>query len=110
MIISIHNNQMEVVDFMSNDIPGTLKYHDEEITAYLENGCISTFNLTVDCYKGEIYLSPDGATIGELSQGQRVIWSDILSLEPGKTPLEFTTSTWCKSPPEVEIEWEEHSL
>lgn len=66
--------------------------------------------LTVDCYKGEIYLSPDGATIGELSQGQRVIWSDILSLEPGKTPLEFTTSTWCKSPPEVEIEWTEHSL
>ena len=55
-------------------------------------------------------MSPDGATIGELSQGQRVIWSDILSLEPGKTPLEFTTSTWCKSPPEVEIEWEEHSL
>lgn len=66
--------------------------------------------LTVDCYKGEIYLSPDGATIGELSQSQRVIWSDILSLEPGKTPLEFTTSTWCKSPPEVEIEWTEHSL
>ena len=66
--------------------------------------------LTVDCYKGEIYLSPDGATIGELSQGQRVIGSDILSLEPGKTPLEFTTSTWCKSPPEVEIEWTEHSL
>ena len=66
--------------------------------------------LTVDCYKGEIYLSPDGETIGELSQGQRVIWSDILSLEPGVTPLEFTTSTWCKSPPEVEIEWTEHSL
>lgn len=66
--------------------------------------------LTVDCYKGEIYLSPDGETIGELSQGQRVIWSDILSLEPGETPLEFTTSTWCKSPPEVEIEWTEHSL
>ena len=51
MIISIHNNQMEVVDFMSNDIPGTLKYHDEEITAYLENGCISTFNLTVDKFQ-----------------------------------------------------------
>lgn len=66
--------------------------------------------LTVDCYKGEIYLSPDGETIGELSQGQRVIWSDILSLEPGVTPLEFTTSTWCKAPPEVEIEWTEHSL
>ena len=48
MIISIHNNQMEVVDFMSNDIPGTLKYHDEEITAYLENGCISTFKLTFE--------------------------------------------------------------
>lgn len=51
MIISIHNNQMEVVDFMSNDIPGTLKYHDEEITAYLANGCISTFNLTVDKFQ-----------------------------------------------------------
>ena len=51
MIISIHNNQMEVVDFMSNDIPGTLKYHDEEITGYLENGCISNFNLTVDKFK-----------------------------------------------------------
>ena len=51
MIISIHNNQMEVVDFMSNDIPGTLKYHDEEITAYLENGCISIFNLTVDKFQ-----------------------------------------------------------
>lgn len=66
--------------------------------------------LTVDCYKGEIYLSTDGETIGELSQGQRIIWSNILSLEPGKTSLEFTTSTWCKSPPEVEIEWTEHSL
>ena len=51
MIISIHNNQMEIVDFMSNDIPGTLKYHDEEITAYLANGCISTFNLTVDKFQ-----------------------------------------------------------
>ena len=51
MIISIHNNQMEVVDFMSNDIPGTLKYHDEEITAYLSDGCISNFNLTVDKFQ-----------------------------------------------------------
>lgn len=51
MIISIHNNQMEIVDFMSNDIPGTLKFHDEEITAYLSNGCISNFNLTVDKFQ-----------------------------------------------------------
>lgn len=56
MIISIHNNQMEIVDFMSNDIPGTLKYHDEEITAYLANGCISNFNLTVDKFQnGELH-------------------------------------------------------
>lgn len=51
MIISIHNNQMEIVDFMSNDIPGTLKYSDEEFTTYLENGCTSTFELTIDKFQ-----------------------------------------------------------
>ena len=51
MIISIHNNQMEIVDFMSNDIPGTLKYSDEEFTTYLENGCTSTFDLTIEKFQ-----------------------------------------------------------
>ena len=51
MIISIHNNQMEIVDFMSNDIPGTLKYSDEEFTTYLANGCTSTFDLTIDKFQ-----------------------------------------------------------
>lgn len=66
--------------------------------------------LTVDCYQGEIYLSPTGDNQGELSQGQRIIGSDFISLDPGETTLEITTSTWCKTPPEVEIEWTENTL
>lgn len=47
--LTVHDNAMNVIDHINNDVPGSLKYYDEEFHEYCGKGS-STFNFKVDKY------------------------------------------------------------
>lgn len=47
MRITIHNNNLEVVDHLDNSIPGSLKFYNDTLEQYLK-GDAATFDFTVD--------------------------------------------------------------
>lgn len=47
--LSVHDNAMNVVDHINNDIPGSLKYYNEEFHQFCGKGS-ATFKFTVDKY------------------------------------------------------------
>lgn len=47
MRITIHNNNLEVVDHLDNSIPGSLKFYNDTLEMYLK-GDAATFDFTVD--------------------------------------------------------------
>ena len=47
--LTIHDNAMNIIDHINNDVPGSLKYYDEEFHEYCGKGS-STFNFKVDKY------------------------------------------------------------
>lgn len=34
--IAVHNNSMEIVDYISNDVPGSLHYYDDNFDIYIK--------------------------------------------------------------------------
>lgn len=47
--IAVHNNSMEIVDYISNDVPGSLHYYDDILDIYLKGS--ETFEFTVSKYR-----------------------------------------------------------
>ena len=47
--IAVHNNSMEIVDYISNDVPGSLHYYDDNFDIYIKGS--ETFEFTVNKYK-----------------------------------------------------------
>lgn len=47
--IAVHNNNMEIVDYISNDVPGSLHYYDDILDIYLKGS--ETFEFTVSKYR-----------------------------------------------------------
>lgn len=47
--IAVHNNSMEIVDYISNDVPGSLHYYDDNFDIYIKGS--ETFEFTVSKYK-----------------------------------------------------------
>lgn len=52
MRITIHNNNLEVVDHLDNSIPGSLKFYNDTLEMYLK-GDAATFDFTVDKFVNE---------------------------------------------------------
>ena len=52
MRITIHNNNLEVVDHLDNSIPGSLKFYNDTLEQYLK-GDAATFDFTVDKFVNE---------------------------------------------------------
>lgn len=52
MRITIHNNNLEVVDHLDNSIPGSLKFYNDALEMYLK-GDAATFDFTVDKFVNE---------------------------------------------------------
>lgn len=52
MRITIHNNNLEVVDHLDNSIPGSLKFYNDTLELYLK-GDAATFDFTVDKFVDE---------------------------------------------------------
>ena len=47
--IAVHNNSMEIVDYISNDVPGSLHYYDDNFDIYIKGS--ETFEFTVSKYR-----------------------------------------------------------
>ena len=45
--LAIHDNNMNIVDYINNDVPQSIKYYNEEFHEYCGKGA-STFNFTID--------------------------------------------------------------
>ena len=48
--IAVHNNNMEIVDYISNDVPGSLHYYDDLLEIYTV-GSSAVYEFTVDKYR-----------------------------------------------------------
>jgi hypothetical protein len=51
--LTVHDNVMNVIDHINNDVPGSIKYYNEEFHQYCGKGS-ATFNFTVDKYNNGI--------------------------------------------------------
>lgn len=51
--LAVHDNAMNIVDHINNDVPGSLKYYDEEFHQYCGKGS-ATFTFTVDKYSNGV--------------------------------------------------------
>ena len=47
--IAVHNNSMEIVDYISNDVPGSLHYYDDNFDIFIKGS--ETFEFTVNKYR-----------------------------------------------------------
>ena len=45
--LAVHDNAMNIVDHINNDVPGSLKYYNDEFHQYCGKGS-ATFRFTVD--------------------------------------------------------------
>ena len=51
--LAVHDNAMNIVDHINNDVPDSLKYYDEEFHQYCGKGS-ATFTFTVDKYSNGV--------------------------------------------------------
>lgn len=51
--LAVHDNAMNIVDHINNDVPGSLKYYDEEFHQYCGKGS-ATFTFTVNKYSNGV--------------------------------------------------------
>nr|DAR94922.1 MAG TPA: tail protein [Caudoviricetes sp.] len=59
--LNIHDNNMNIVDHINNEVPSSIKYYNEEFHEYCGKGS-ATFNFTVDKYRNGV-LNPRVANL-----------------------------------------------